>query len=226
MKKHTAVIRELLTLAGRRALDVGCGDGGLTRFLTRQGAQVVGLECGEAQMVRARAAERAGDERYLFGRAEALPFSAAGFDLVVLFHVLHHVPAAAQSLALAEARRVLRQDGLLYIQEPLAEGPYFEMIRPIEDETALRAVAYEKIQQACSEGLFGAEAEVSYAAPVKHKDFESFKAGLIAVDPRRAATVAANEASLEAAFTAAAEQREDGFWFHVPARANLLRKIP
>ena len=37
-RKHSAVLREILPLAGARITDIGCGDGGLVRLMTRAGA--------------------------------------------------------------------------------------------------------------------------------------------------------------------------------------------
>ena len=119
---------------------------------------------------------------------------------------------------------MLRKGGQVYVQEPLAEGSYFEVMRPIEDETEVRARAYDAVKAAGANGALEETAEVLYRAPLRVKDAESFLAGLVAVDPARRPAVAAAEASLRRRFLAAAEQRDDGFWFEIPSRLNLLRK--
>jgi ubiquinone/menaquinone biosynthesis C-methylase UbiE len=70
--------------------------------------------------------------------AEALPFNDGIFDAVVVVNTLHHVPLGAMDQSLAEAARVTRLSGLLIVIEPLAEGTFFEALRMIEDETAVR----------------------------------------------------------------------------------------
>src|SRR3546814_3979690 len=104
-------------------------------------------------------------------------------DLPVLTHSFPtrrssdlHVPAERQGAALAEAVRVLRRGGLLYVQEPLAEGSYFELMRPIEDETELRARAYDALRAAAG-AMLEEVAEIFYRAPLRVKTAEAFLDG-------------------------------------------------
>jgi SAM-dependent methyltransferase len=221
--KHSQVLRRHLPLEGARIADVGCGDGALVRVMARGGAWVVGIDPGAGQLARARAAEPARDECYVCALGEALPLPDGCLDALVYFNALHHVPVPVQGDALKEAARVLRPGGLLYVQEPLAEGSYFEVMRPVEDETEVRARAYDALKAAARLGL-AEEEEFVYRAPFKVTSVEAFLKGLVAVDPARRDAVAAAEASLRATFLAAAEQRDDGFWFEIPSRLNLLRR--
>lgn len=222
--KHTAVLREHLPLAGARVADVGCGDGALVRVMARDGARVLAIDPGAAQIARARAAAPAEGAWYLCARGEALPLAEGCLDAVVYFNALHHVPVESQAAALTEAARVLRPGGLLYLQEPLAEGAYFELLRPIEDETEVRARAYDAVKAAAAQDIWEETAEIFYRAPLRVKDADSFLASLAAVDPARQAAIMTAAASLRQGFLAAAEQRDDGFWFEIPSRLNLLRR--
>ncbi len=224
LMKHTAVLREHVALAGAKVADVGCGDGGLVRAMTRAGATVVGIEPGPQQLARAKAAEPAGDERYLCAYGEALPLPNGSLDGLVFFNSLHHVPVEVQGAALAEAARVVRSGGWIYVQEPLAEGAFFEMVKPIEDETRVRAKAYEAVQQACKAESLTEREEFVYRAPHRLPGFAAFRDGLVAVDPARRAAVGNHEESLRQAFMAAAEQRDGAFWFEIPSRLNLLQR--
>jgi hypothetical protein len=221
-RKHTDVIREHLPLAGRLAVDVGCGDGALVRFLARQGARAVGLDCGTAALAPALAADRTGGEAYVAALGQALPFAESSLDVVVFFNSLHHVPEPDIPLALAEAARVLRRGGHLYVMEPLAEGAYFELVRPVEDETAVRAAAYAAVCEARAEAAFDDLAEVVYDAPVKLADFDTFRRKIVAANPARAAAVAAQQDRLAAGFAAAGDHRDGAVWFAQPSRLNLL----
>ena len=219
-------MREHLPLKAARVADIGCGDGSLARFMTREGATVTGIEPSERQLARARAAEPTGGETYLQGVAEHLPFEDESLDAAVFFNSLHHVPVEGQARALAEAARVVRTGGLIYVQEPLAAGPHFELVRPIEDETVVRAKAEEAIEATVAAGLLVQDLELVYEAPYKIADFEAFKAGVIAVDEGRRPRFEAMEEDLRTAFEALAERRDDGYWLFQPARLNLLRKAP
>jgi hypothetical protein len=218
------VMRELLVLPGSRIVDVGCGDGALARVLTREGARVVGVEAEPAALAAARAAPPVNDETYLEGRAEDLPLPEATADIVVFLNSLHHVPAAKQRKALDEAARVLVPGGALYVVEPIAAGSYFELCKPVEDETAVRrSHAYDMILEAIGIMMAG-EREVMYRQPLKFADFAAWEKSMLAAAPSRKATLDARRAELQASFRRLAEKAEDGFRFDQPIRVNLLRK--
>src|SRR5579859_7990757 len=127
----TELLDELLDVRGRDVLDVGCGEGWLVRRIASAGARVVGLDPLAVALERARrdGTPAARSARYVDGSAQALPFPAASFDVVAFFNSLHHVPTESMDGALAEGARVLRPGGALYVQEPLAQGPFFELMR-------------------------------------------------------------------------------------------------
>ena len=217
---HKAVLAEVLSPEGLTIADVGCGDGAMVRHLAREGARVIGIEPNEPQLVRARAAERAGDEEYRVASGEALPFADKTLDALLYFNSFHHLPPAAMAQALREAVRVLKPGGRLIVIEPLAEGAYFEMLRPLEDETAVRAAAYRLLRNP----PFGLrpEREMFYLNTVRHKDCDGFLAQAVAADPARRERLPALEAELRSRFADAARVVETGFEFDQPMRLNLL----
>ncbi len=223
--KHGELLRDRLSLDGARVADVGCGEGGLVRMLTRAGARTIGIDCGTDQLARARQAPPAGQETYVAAAGEALPLAAGSLDIVVYFNALHHVAVDRQDRALAEAARVLRPGGLLCVVEPLAEGRYFEVMQPVEDETAVRAAAYAALRRAAQSHRWQELEELRYRAAVRYPSFEAFRDGLIAVDPARHAAVERLEETLRASFFAAAERADDGFRFTTPFRLNLMRQM-
>ena len=103
-------------LAGKRALDMGCGAGLLAEPLARLGASVTGVDAAPeviaAATVHATAAGLAID--YRVGGIEAV--AGERFDLVVSFEVIEHVPDPAVFVrALAAA---LAPGGLLLLSTP------------------------------------------------------------------------------------------------------------
>ena len=130
-----------LELDGKRVVDVGCGAGGLVRFLRDQGADALGVECGDVMISQAREAEPDHVDAYLEGVGQDLPLEDAAVDMVVFCYSLHHVPTGEMGKALTEAERVLRADGELVILEPIAEGLGFEVFQPVDDETEVRVLA-------------------------------------------------------------------------------------
>jgi SAM-dependent methyltransferase len=194
------LLEELVLLDGRDVLDVGCGEGWLARRLVGAGARVTGIDPLPGALANAReASPEAESLRFVHGTAEALPFADRSFDVVVFFNSLHHVPVASMELALSEAARVLRPAGAVYVQEPLARGPAFELLRPVDDETAIRAAALRALDAASESLLTRVETRETVLA-VRHRDIASLRAQLLSVDPARAELLDAGHHELQAAF--------------------------
>jgi demethylmenaquinone methyltransferase/2-methoxy-6-polyprenyl-1,4-benzoquinol methylase len=105
----------------RRALDVGCGTGDLTRLTARHlaGAEVLGVDFTGRMLTLASARRRGGGEapRVRYGRASALglPFRSGSFDLVLSAFVVRNLPRLDD--AFGELRRVLVEGGTLLTLE-------------------------------------------------------------------------------------------------------------
>jgi ubiquinone/menaquinone biosynthesis C-methylase UbiE len=219
-RTHLEVLRERLPLSAATLIDVGCGDGSLTRRLVEEGAQVIGVDPSETAV--ARASARAGRrEQYIVGRAQELPLPTRCADAVTFLNSLHHVPVEAQTRALSEAQRVLRSEGLVYVQEPLAEGDYFELVRSIDDEFEVRAAAQRALHDADRVGLRLGE-ELEYDAPVRYRHFAAFRERMVLTDGRRASQFDACREELEQRFYRSAESGPDGWTFRQPVRVTVL----
>ena len=91
-------INERAPLAGQNVLDVGCGGGILSEAMAQRGAQVTGIDMGEAPLAVARLhqLETGVDVTYRQITAEALAEEMPGqFDVVTCLEMLEHVPDPA-----------------------------------------------------------------------------------------------------------------------------------
>jgi SAM-dependent methyltransferase len=122
---HDASIYELLPPANGLTLDVGCGEGRLTRELSQRGYDVVGIDASAALVDEARAVDPSG--RYEVASVDALPFADGAVDLAVCVNVLPHIHdlgAAAVGLARVLAPRATLVIGTIH---PVAHaGSYDE----------------------------------------------------------------------------------------------------
>lgn len=120
------IILELASVEeGMRVLDVGCGDGALTRKLHARGGEAVGIDSNAAMIA---AAADIGGGYFLVANGERLPFADGTFDLVVAITVL--CVSERRDILLSEMARVLRPGGRLVIGE-LGAWSWWAMLRRI-----------------------------------------------------------------------------------------------
>jgi len=111
-----------LDLRGRRVLDIGCGRGGASSYITRyrQPAQVVALDlCAEAIHLCART-HRLSGLSFLQADAQHLPLASETFDVVLNIESCHCYPDRARFLA--EVARVLKPGGFLCLTDTMPEA--------------------------------------------------------------------------------------------------------
>jgi len=103
--------------AGKRVLDIACGEGYGTKSLQLAGAKsALGIDISPEACEHAR--QKYGIET-LVGDATSIPLPDRSLDLVVSFETIEHVEAPERFVA--ECRRILSQDGWLIISTPNLE---------------------------------------------------------------------------------------------------------
>ena len=102
-------------------LDVGCGDGQISRLLAAAGAAVVGADPTWNQIDVAQ--RRGGGAAYVRSGAAELPFADASFDAAVACLVFEHIDDVDG--AIAEIARVVRPGGRFsfFLNHPLLQTP-------------------------------------------------------------------------------------------------------
>lgn len=97
---------------GKKALDVGCGQGQFVDVALRRGWDVLGIELSEPAVAICKKFGLPVEKMDLFSTA----LEAGSFSLLTLFEVVEHVPYPSKFLRRAE--ELLRPGGLLYLTTP------------------------------------------------------------------------------------------------------------
>ncbi|OSP54237.1 hypothetical protein BV911_13730 [Pseudoruegeria sp. SK021] len=224
----TAKILEIL--AGeevRRVIDIGCGRGDLAAALLRRGYGVTGVDPQETALENAR--NWAPGAQFLRAEAAAIPAGTGSFGAAIFLNSLHHLPTDGMVPGLTEAWRLLRTGGVLLVIEPLARGSFFEAMRRVDDESAVRAQALMALaeftaQTACKTVIDTQVDRISRFASV-----DAFLTYLCAVEPSRQIAIDAALDAVTQDFLRCAETAEGGgapFVLIQPHMVQVLRKRP
>ena len=213
---------ELLDLAGKRVVDVGCGETDLAHRMAERGAVAFGIDTKEDAIARVQAAQPAGGATYRVGRAERMPFDDASLDIVIFTNSLHHVAPELMAAAMDEAWRVLAPGGVLMVADPLAAGPRYELTRLIDDEAEVRKAAWAAVDGALQRG-FTLERELEFIHERTFDGYEDFRRKVCRNDKRTRA-FAANEAEIRRNYHTLGTPRDGGKVFDQPIRVKLMRK--
>lgn len=106
-------------VAGKRVLDIACGEGYGTSFLAEHASEVVGVDISSEVIAHASQAYFKANLHFYSGPADAIPIEGAAlFDVVVSFETIEHLPADAHERFVAEVRRLLKPGGLFLVSTP------------------------------------------------------------------------------------------------------------
>jgi len=93
---HRDQFLKIVPPPGRRTIDIGCGEGRLTRHLKTLGHNVIGIDASPSLIAAARQSDPLMDLR--LADAAALPLAAASADLAIAFMSLHDIDAMSAAV--------------------------------------------------------------------------------------------------------------------------------
>ena len=124
-------------IAGKKGLDIGCGEGYNTRLLAEHGARVIGLDISSFFVKLAKNFQSEGSliPEYLIGNAQELPLADVSFDFVTGFMSFMDIPDT--EMLLSEVWRALKPGGFLQfsISHPCFDLPRRKNLRDAEGRT-------------------------------------------------------------------------------------------
>jgi|SRR5579884_1840312 len=133
-----------LLAPGGLVLDLGCGSGLDAEPLAARGVRLLGLDVS-AGMLRIAASVPSLAGRLLCGERRSLPIVSCSFDGVWADGSLHHLPRLDAVVALREAARVLRAEGVLCVS--VERGTFEGFVQEREGMAGRRWYSYYEPEQ-------------------------------------------------------------------------------
>lgn len=112
LKPYEFVIQKA---AGKKILEVGCGDGYGSAYLAKAAGEVTAVDYEAGVILKAQNKYALSNLKFLYMEATNLGFEDRSFDIVCSFQVIEHIPEDKLLEYLSEIKRVLRDGGGLYL---------------------------------------------------------------------------------------------------------------
>lgn len=221
---ENVIFNELLSLDGKHILELGCGKAEYTRAIATDGhdRRITATEVDQRQHAKNLQIDDLPNVTFLLAGAESIPAEDAGFDIVMMFKSLHHVPGNRLADAFQEIHRVLKPGGLAYISEPVYGGALNEIMRLFHDEKLVRENAFAALQYAVDTNQFKLVNEIFFNSPVYFENFADYDRKVLNVthtDHRLS-----DETYNRVRELFLQHMQPDGAHFQAPMRVDLLQK--
>lgn len=128
IKRLHFILEAITKHAGRQGtvLDVGCGNGVITRFMGEHGFDVLGIDVSEKTIAKARSLNKFPNVKFEVKSAEELVADGTMYDAVICSEVLEHL--TNPSKLLAELHKAIKPTGILVVTVPNGMGPREVMV--------------------------------------------------------------------------------------------------
>lgn len=162
--------------------------------------------------------------KFVAGTAEEPPLPAGSFDAAYFLNSLHHVPSEHMQQAVLSAIHTVRPEGLVLVVEPLAAGSFFRAMRPVEDESEIRARAVHAVDMLIGNGTLQLVDLQRWDRENKFQSLQDFTDYLLRVDPHRSESIRKNSAQLAKAWRDNVTVRENRAILYQPLICWTLKR--
>lgn len=123
-RRARRVLEELWLKDGDKVLDLGCGNGYYSRLLSQLPVKlkITGIDSYVDAIEDAKTKVSEKKVTFIVGDAEKIPFPKNYFDKIIMSEIIEHVNRDAK--VLKEARRVLKEKGILVLTTPNKDYPF------------------------------------------------------------------------------------------------------
>lgn len=222
--KNVEVLRRQIKLAGKQVVDIGCGSMTFSKILAGEGATVLAIDPDSRQAeINRESADPQSGIVFVEAGADSIPAADKSKDGVFFSYSLHHIDAILYDDVFKEVDRVIRDDGFVYVIEPIG-GPLNEVMRLFHDEETERTAAWLALEEYSQNfrniSAFEYHIIVEFAnwdAFVDSYGNRSFNPSYTKEDVRRD--------EVRTAFEANATKTKNGFQFPSYKRAVCMKRV-
>ena len=175
-----SVMNEMLDFTNAKILEIGCGN-------ARRAEEIVSKK--NINSFKAVEIDQVVHQLNLSKKIDKLSFDSYScediheinnsFDIVFLLKSFHHVHPEKMNKGLQEINRVLKNDGFLYISEPIFHGNYNNVIKLFHNEKKVRKLAFEAIKLSIERNIFKSVKQYFYNSVLTLNSFEEFENNII-----------------------------------------------
>ncbi|HKX44587.1 MAG TPA: class I SAM-dependent methyltransferase [Burkholderiaceae bacterium] len=166
-------------LEGKKVLDLGCGEGYVSRMLRNRGAHVIGLDVSERMIALARQAEEARPLGIRYDTADAVTadLGDASVDLVVAVFLFNYLDVERMRKTMRNVHRMLRPGGHFVFAVP---HPAFAFMREAAPPFyfGVGAAGYFSARDSLFSGRIWKRDGSALDVQLVHKTFEDYFEGL------------------------------------------------
>lgn len=218
------LIAEHLPLQGATLLELGCGKAQLTRAIAGRFAinKLIATEVDTLQHAINLASDHPANIEFRPDGAQAIGLPDNSIDGIFMFKSLHHVPVGLMPMALQEIARVLKPGGFAWFAEPVYAGAFNDVLRLFHDEKQVREAAFQAIYSAVERGSLTLKQQIFCKTATHFRDFAEFEQRIIGVTHTRHVLDANRYQQVQMAFNT--HVNAEGAYFENPQRIDWLLK--